>query len=433
MIPTFSITKAGLEEQWQYDTCAMLFEVARRAPGQDLKLEIDDARLHLLQSPKRVSAVLRNQSGAYNKYFGEFSKYFGNSRLTTDGELWRKLRDYSQPYLTSARAQDIADTTRRYFKSATEDMLNECLEEGQIITDRHVDFAATCTVSELSLGMPVDDWGSDFIGDVHTVLKSASSTNFLTRDRGFTIEHAMLEEDAREAKDRLAALISNAASEQKSGQGLLSALVNANDPDLDTFAEVSTLLFAGFDTTATGLSWAMLLLAVRPEIQEMLRRKILASDYIKASGNVEDLLALTELQAFVHEALRIFPPIPLLSRITSKNDNLEGELIGENQRVMLSIVGLHYAPDIYPDPFEVKIDRFPEGKIPRTMAANYLPFGDGKRVCPGMRFANVEMLAALASILSQAKIEAPGAGKIEFEWEASMRRRGGQSLALSAL
>ena len=94
--------------------------------------------------------------------------------------------------------------------------------------------------------------------------------------------------------------------------------------EVDLLGEICTLLFAGFDTSAAAIAWGLWLLAQMQAVQKHLR-----SEIQKVAGEGEPhpdhLGQLPDLMAFVKETLRIFPPIPMLSRIA-----VEADVIGKS-------------------------------------------------------------------------------------------------------
>src|SRR5687768_1308385 len=84
---------------WRDNTVAMLYEVAKRAPGEALSLGIGTESVLLLQDPGHIRHVLRERTDNYRKNFGAFQGLFGESRFTSDGSRWEFLQKLSQPHI----------------------------------------------------------------------------------------------------------------------------------------------------------------------------------------------------------------------------------------------------------------------------------------------------------------------------------------------
>jgi len=169
------------------------------------------------------------------------------------------------------------------------------------------------------------------------------------------------------------------------------------------------------------------LLALNPDLQERLRQ-----DVAKLSDTELDSVAgletLSDLSGFIQESLRIFPPIPLVSRRILAEDRVNDWRLHPKNLVILSMIGLHHDTAIFANPTHVDLTR-----NPRDFAGHFIPFGDGQRICPGARFANLEVLCALAMFLRRVRVLPSGAPTLQFRWDASMRRDQGNHLILQPL
>lgn len=421
-----------LASAWLQSPCAVLYEFARHRPGQNIQLELGGAMFTLIQDGRTARKILRNTNNCYEKYYGSYRRLFGDSRLTTDGERWRKLRDYSQPHISQAKADDIVRYAETFFLSAIKSAVAVSDGTEQPI-DARMDFAAAATLCKVVLGFELEEWGTQTIEDIRLILKLASWENFPRPERA-GVDHAMLGIDAEDAKFRLEERFKKMleARTTREHASLFSTLIAVGPEEVDIFGELSTMLFAGFDTTSSAVTWAMFLLGQDQDLQNRLRQSVQRSAR-RGPLRAEDLLKLHDLNAFLLEVLRIFPPIPLVSRIARRADQI-GELeIEEGSRVLISIIGIQQAPDVFENPFSVELGRHPNGVLRKEYASNFMPFGDGKRVCPGARFANLEALAALAVILDTVAIRTPKSDYIGLRWDASMRQENGTHLVLRSL
>lgn len=147
--------------------------------------------------------------------------------------------------------------------------------------------------------------------------------------------------------------------------------------------QLITLLVAGHDTTATGLSWAMERLTRHPDL---LAKAVRAAD----EGDDE------YLDAIAKETLRIRPVVPDVGRILTEPVEIAGYRLPAGVMVVPSITLVHDDADIYPDP-----DRFdPDRMLGATLSpTTWLPFGGGNRRCLGAGFAMVEMRVVLREVL----------------------------------
>src|ERR1700754_1478158 len=96
------------------DPCALLFRPAASHPGETLRLDIGGASVTVFQDAMSAAHILREHPGTYDKNFGSFSAYFGQSRLTSDGDMWRTLHQLSQPLLNGLAPGRLAARTLEF-------------------------------------------------------------------------------------------------------------------------------------------------------------------------------------------------------------------------------------------------------------------------------------------------------------------------------
>ncbi|XP_020724392.2 cytochrome P450 4A11-like isoform X1 [Odocoileus virginianus] len=168
--------------------------------------------------------------------------------------------------------------------------------------------------------------------------------------------------------------------------------------DKDLRAEVDTFMFEGHDTTASGISWILYALASHPEHQQRCREEIqsLLGDGASITwGNLDQMPYTTMC---IKEAMRLYPPVPLISRKLSKPITFpDGRSLPAGIKVALSFYGLHHNPKVWPNPEVFDPSRFALGSNQHSHA--FLPFSGGSRNCIGKQFAMNEMKVAVALTL----------------------------------
>jgi cytochrome P450 family 135 len=156
--------------------------------------------------------------------------------------------------------------------------------------------------------------------------------------------------------------------------------------------ELMTLLVAGHETTATGLSWAIELLARHPEELERLE-----ADVAEGDG--------AYLDAVIKETLRLRPVISLVLRKLVEPMEIGGRLLPAGVSVAPSIYLMHRRPDIYPEPERFRPERFLEQP---AGTYTWIPFGGGVRRCLGGAFAEFEMQVVLRQLVSRRSLRPIG-------------------------
>ncbi len=187
---------------------------------------------------------------------------------------------------------------------------------------------------------------------------------------------------------------------------ILNLLIGAQDADgqgmddQDLRDELMTLLFAGHETTATALSWAIYWASYLPAVRE----KLLAE--IATLGPERDGIAISKLpylNAFCAEVLRIHPVAMLtFPRIAQEPVSLQGMDIAPGTVVMGCIYLTHHRPDLYPEPDKFKPERFLERQF---SPYEYFPFGGGVRRCIGLALAQLELKLVLVEVLTSCQLQ----------------------------
>ena len=111
------------------------------------------------------------------------------------------------------------------------------------------------------------------------------------------------------------------------------------------------------------------------------------------------------MDKIIDETLRMFPPAMRLDRVASEDYEYNGMKIKKGMVWSVPIWALHHDPEIYPDPYKFRPERFDESEKRQRENVAYLPFGAGPRNCIGMRFALLEIKLLLTTILSKYAFE----------------------------
>ena len=158
---------------------------------------------------------------------------------------------------------------------------------------------------------------------------------------------------------------------------------------------------AGYETTATVLSYACYMMSLNPEVQEKLYQELKNAFNHNEMIKYEEVMKLPYLDAVVNETLRYFPPLLRIEREAKRDYTLGNTGIVVDKGVIISVptVPLHHNPKYFPEPEKFKPERFSEPVDPYA----FIPFGIGPRNCIAMRFALLEVKLTLAHIMTKFK------------------------------
>jgi cytochrome P450 len=195
---------------------------------------------------------------------------------------------------------------------------------------------------------------------------------------------------------------------------LMRRLIAARDPEsgraMDDEQLVDNLLtfyLAGHETTAKALTWTLYLLSRSPQWAGLVVDEIARVTGGRAVRG-EDIEKLVLTQQVLKESMRLYPPVPMMSRQAVTDIRLGDRIIAKDTSVLMSIYAIQRHSKRWERPHEFDPTRFApsrEASIPRYQ---YMPFGAGPRICIGMPFAMIEATAILATFLQHASFEWSG-------------------------
>ena len=239
---------------------------------------------------------------------------------------------------------------------------------------------------------------------------------------------------ARDMRASMAAIIQDRNRSDRQADDLLGRMMAAADPETDepmqqeqVIDNLLTFLLAGHETTATLLTWTLYLLACAPEWQERLAAEVtsvVGDDELDA----EHIAQLGLTRQVIHEAARLYPPVPILSRLAVRDIDIEGTAIPAGTLCIIPIYAIHRHQSLWDDPEIFDPGRFSDDLHAERARCTYMPFGAGPRICMGAAFANMEATIILANFMRSVRFEpTPDIDPTPIA-RVSLRPRGGMPL-----
>jgi cytochrome P450 len=165
--------------------------------------------------------------------------------------------------------------------------------------------------------------------------------------------------------------------------------------------QVAIFFLAGHETSASALGWALYLLATNPEAQERVAAE--AAGLKPEFGTVGSLRFTRDV---FREALRLYPPVPMLVRENAMTEDFRGRKVKPGAQVVISPWHLQRHERIWDRPDEFDPDRWTTDAGREASREGYLPFSRGARVCPGAGFAMLEGTLMLAHLVRAFRFQA---------------------------
>jgi cytochrome P450 len=160
--------------------------------------------------------------------------------------------------------------------------------------------------------------------------------------------------------------------------------------------QVAIFFLAGHETSASALAWALWLLAANPDVQDKVAVEAAA---FGDDPQFSDLSKLRYTKDVFREALRLYPPVPMMVRETTCPERFRERDVPIGSQIVLSPWHVQRHERFWDNPDAFDPDRFKTDNGKQCLRDAYIPFSSGPRVCTGAGFAMVEGPMLLAMIV----------------------------------
>lgn len=180
----------------------------------------------------------------------------------------------------------------------------------------------------------------------------------------------------------------------------------------EVVAQAFVFFIAAFETSSSTMALCLYELTKNQKLQRKVQFEMMQVSNKHETVSYELISELKYLECCIDETLRKYPPAPFLIRECTKAYQIpQSELVIEKGTpIIISSFGIHRDPDIYEEPLTFKPERFLESATGGGKATGlfYLPFGDGPKICIGMRMGKMTMKMGLYMLLSKFNFEFAG-------------------------
>lgn len=218
--------------------------------------------------------------------------------------------------------------------------------------------------------------------------------------------------------------------------GLMASLGRATDPETgqamperQIASNLLTFAAAGHETTAKALTWALYLLARAPEWQELLHEEVTHFAGRAALDN-SHIEALQLTRQVLKEAMRLYPPAPVLARMAKMPVTLGDHRFDAGTLLIMPIYVIHRHHNLWRDPDLFDPMRFTAEAEKLHARGQYIPFGFGPRTCIGLSFAMIETVTLLATLVRAARFSCEATLAPEPVSRVTLRPRDGMKLRI---
>lgn len=372
--------------------------------GDRVLFRLGPVRVLVLNDPPAVHEILVAQHRAFRKPKGPLflARILGDGLLTAEEPTWRHARRLIQPAFHSealrAMGGQMVTLTERHLASWDTGREYD-------IADEMASLAFTIATDTL-FGFRDDAVNREVRASISSAMRYANRRMYALVRIPTWIPTRNNREFSRASRSLTRAVNGIVAEREQhpvASPDLLNLLIHASGPDGEHFSaqevrdQCLTLLLAGHETVANALSWTWHLLAEHPRVREVLEDE-LAATLGNASPSPDRLKDLPYLEAVVRESLRLYPPVWVLARQSTRSFRLGSQEFPARTRVLMAPWVIHRRASLFPDPNAFRPERWLDGSTNGLPAQAYIPFGTGPRLCIGRSFALLEMPLVVATI-----------------------------------
>lgn len=385
--------------------------------GDVARIETRNLRVFLLTGPDAVQHVLRDAPDDYpaNTSAAVSSHLLGEGLAHSEGDRLRRHREiiqpaFHRPRLTAGMAAIITPTAAM-------------LERWEGLAARETTFDLLDELRRLSMEIAVHGmFGAEF-PELDALCRAWwGVTDDLRRGRFGRRLHrfrAPAADQPEVALRELDSILDRAVAERRAEAAtggvivdrgdFLSVLLTAEDTDGGRLSdrevrdEIKNIIFGAYDTTASALVRAWLLLAEHRAAEDKLVEE---AHHMLGEGepDAQALRSMSWTAQVFQETVRLYPPAPLFGRTSTRDDEICGFQVPAWSKVLVSPFILHRHRDHWPDPETFDPERFDAARSRGRHRFAYIPFGRGPRQCIGRNFGILEGHTVLAMVAARYRL-----------------------------
>lgn len=415
---------------------------------QTMSFKMVNQPYFLCNSPDSVRQVFLDKHDQYDRKSPQMRRalepLLGDGLFVSDGALWKERRAYCAPAFESELLPDFASVMTEAAHELAEhwaalpagaevDVLNEM---------------ARLTARIIGRTIFGDDTGDDDAAQVvqgfseyqKSIEQMRIAESFGLPSMGWLsnpLQHWRTRDSSIKVHEVIDRIIERQRANPPSGRFTLMSMflegkgAAAGGCPLGATAarnEAIVMFMAGHETTANTLAWAWYLLDRSPRVREALQHE-LDTVLQGRAPTLDDVPRLPYVRAVFEETLRLYPPVPVLSRQARSEDTIRGKPVAKDC-IMLVVPWLLHRHTLYwemPDHFIP--ERFMPGH-PRPDKFIYVPFSVGHRVCLGLRFGLTEGILCLATLAQRFEVHIAPQHTVDIDCRLTLRPKGGLPVRL---
>ena len=366
----------------------------------------------------------------------------GDGLFISDGQTWAMRRKLQTPLFSSQHVQyysevmvQVADELAKNWQTHNGQTLHVLPEMAKLTAE----IICRCLFGN-KLGAANATEVVDAFTEYQTAIEQMDLSTFLGLPSWLPMP-GMNMNKARKAAVRIHRvvdkIIQNSLEKEADGSLLSLLLEAAKHERYESITQVQirneliVLFMAGHETTANTLAWTWYLISQVPEVEAKLHTEL---DQVLDGRlpSYADYDKLVYTQAILNESMRLYPPVPILSRQSSQPDVIRKKSIPPDSILLVIPWLLHRHKQYWDKPDHFMPERFMPNAPEKINKYAYIPFSLGPRVCLGKYFGQVELVMSFATLAQRFRLTLPLGTSVKHECRLTLRPAGGLPMQAQA-
>ena len=376
---------------------------------------------YFINDPELVEHVLNKDPDNFPKseiIKGALYSLLGNSVFVTNGEVWKRQRRIIDPAFEGGRLRNVFPHMLDAGNAAVTRL--QPFADGRIVEiEAQASQIAADIIFRTLFSMPITD---DIAKQVFEKFRDYQRSQPLLNIASFLkipqwipkLQGRRTRQTSADIRALLIRLTENRFAEIHAGTApddLATKIMTTKDPVTgaaftasEMVDQVAIFFLAGHETSASALAWTLYLLAVDQDAQARIVDEVSALDDFSFSN----LSKLTYTRNVFREALRLYPPVPMMIRETLQPEVFRNRAINVGSQIVLSPWHIQRHERLWDRPDVFDPDRWNTDETRKCARKAYMPFSSGQRVCPGAGFAMIEGVLMIAVLVRAFRFEPAG-------------------------
>jgi cytochrome P450 len=376
-------------------------------------------RSYLANQPELVRLVLKERPGDFPKSMRVaegLRPLLGNSVFLTNGALWERQRRIIDPAFEGGRLRDTFEAMWHAAEASVRRLDGQVAARQPVEIEEVTSHAAADVIFRTLFSIPIEN---AIAARVFTAFRDYQRSQPILNIAAFLPLPRWMPRFHRRSTRRTAAQIRGLITDLTAARmaqiaagtapdDLATKIMTTADPQtgarFDTAEmvdQVAIFFLAGHETSASALGWALYLLAMHPHWQERVAAEASAL-------HTPDFAVMSQLRIsrdVFREALRLYPPVPMMVRETTCPERLRDRDVTPGAQIVISPWHLHRHTRLWENPDGFDPARWGTENGRACLREAFIPFSAGARVCPGAGFAMVEGPLILSMLLRAFRFE----------------------------